>query len=517
MKVSAFGARIFDTSPLIIYVYDIQQQRNIFASQQIAAKLGYSPEQIAELGDQFLATMLHPDDAARVPQLLSRWDTATDDDIFYVEYRIKNVDGNWHWFLGTDAVFERDADGTVCQIIGTALDITPRKEAEEALQKSQAQLLQAQKMEAVGRLAGGIAHDFNNILVPIIGYADLGMMGLSPQDQLYTDLQRVRKAADRASGLTRQILAFSRQQVLDMRILDLNGVLSEFKQLIQRVIGEDIELNTRLTPELYQVKADKVQIEQVLLNLIVNARDAMPQGGKLTIETTNAYLDEEYVKRYADAQPPGHYVELSVNDTGGGMAAETQAQIFEPFFTTKEQGKGSGLGLATVFGIVKQHSGNIWVESEVGIGTTFKIYLPKAEGVISSISNEVIPPSSHFGTETILVVEDEEMVRNLVCQSLVAHGYHIIEAKSPVEALRLATEMSEPIHLLLTDVIMPRLNGPELYQKITVVQPEVKVLYMSGYTDNVIVEQGIPHDGTNFLQKPFTIQALAEKIKSVLQ
>ncbi|MCB0166927.1 MAG: PAS domain S-box protein [Anaerolineae bacterium] len=388
-------------------------------------------------------------------------------------------------------------------------DITRERQLE-------AQLLQSQKMEAIGQLAGGIAHDFNNILVPIIGYVELGMMQLSPNDKLYSDLQRVREAAERAVSLTQQILAFSRKQMLEMRVLDLNGLASEFQQLIQRLIGEDIELQTFLEPALYQVKADKGQIEQVLLNLVVNARDAMPTGGKLSLETANAYLDEAYLKKYTGPQTPGHYAMLAVSDTGNGMDPAIQQQIFEPFFTTKAQGRGTGLGLATVFGIIKQHGGYIWVYSELYKGTTFKIYLPKANETMQT------PPTTHpiagsdYGSETILVVEDEEMVRHLVCETLASHGYKVIEALGPADGLRLAAEQKDIIHLLLTDVIMPNMNGRELYEKMTAFKPDIKVLYMSGYTDNVIVHHGILDEGINFLQKPFTVRMLTRKVKQVL-
>ncbi|MEZ5427747.1 MAG: ATP-binding protein [Pyrinomonadaceae bacterium] len=387
-------------------------------------------------------------------------------------------------------------------------DITERKRLEM-------QLLQTQKMESIGQLAGGIAHDFNNILTPIIGYVELGMKDLEPDDKLYTNLKRVREAAERAAGLTRQILAFSRKQVLEMQVLDISAVVADFEKMIQRLIGEDVEFRTILAPAPYLVKADKGQIEQVLLNLVINARDAMPMGGKLTIETCNAYLDEDYVEKYADSQPPGHYLLLAVSDTGQGMDAETKKHIFEPFFTTKANGKGTGLGLATVFGIVKQHQGNIWIYSEPEKGTTFKIYLPQVEGEVQTPHTTVPEFASNYRTETILVVEDEEIVRNVVCETLRAYGYRIIEAKTPDEGLALAST-KEKIHLLLTDVIMPVMNGRELHQKVAVIQPDIKVLFMSGYTDDVIVHHGILDEGINFLQKPFSVQSLTQKVNQVL-
>jgi PAS domain S-box-containing protein len=394
-------------------------------------------------------------------------------------------------------------------------DITLRKKAEAEKEGFEAQLRHRQKMEAIGTLSGGIAHDFNNILVPIIGYVDLGMMKLSPDDKLYSHLKRIREAAERATDLTRQILAFSRRQVLEMQIIDLNTIVRRFKEMIQHLIREDIELLAFQDPALYQVNADKGQIEQVLMNLVVNARDAMPTGGKLTIETANVYLDEVYVEKYADVQAPGQYVMLAVSDTGLGMDAETRQQIFEPFFTTKQQGKGTGLGLSTVFGIVKQHGGNIWVSSESDKGTTFKIYLPQAEGTVQT-PETTTEPASIYGTETILVVEDEEMVRQLVCETLTAHGYEVLEARGPNDSLRIASEDKTTPCLLLTDVIMPEMNGRDLYEKMAAIQPDIKVLYMSGYIDNVIVHHGTLDEGVNFLQKPFSVQNLTQKVRQVL-
>jgi PAS domain S-box-containing protein len=377
------------------------------------------------------------------------------------------------------------------------------------------QLRQSQKLEAIGRLAGGIAHDFNNLLVPIIGYAQLSQVNLSPESKLYDNLMQIREAAERAAGLIRQLLAFSRQQVLETRALDLNQVIVGFQTMLQRVIGENIELQVFLDPSLDQVQADKGQIEQVLMNLVINARDAMPQGGKLSIETANAFLDEAYVEKYASTLVPGHYAMLAVSDTGLGMNAETLERIFDPFFTTKEGGRGTGLGLATVFGIIKQHQGHIWVYSQPGHGTTFKIGLPQANAIPPTTAPTVTGPISIHGTETVLVVEDEEMVRRFVCETLEAHGYDVIEAKSPTHGLRLAPTRDK-IDLLLTDVVMPEMSGKALYQKLIAIHPSSKVLYMSGYTDDVIVHHGVLDEGIDFLQKPFTIQQLARKVRGAL-
>lgn len=399
--------------------------------------------------------------------------------------------------------------------LSLARDITERKKLEAENKQLTAQFYHAQKMESIGQLAGGIAHDFNNLLVPIIGYIELNLATLDPTSQLYTDLTLVIKAANRAADLTRQIVAFSRQQVLELSLLDLNSVIADFQRMLQRLIGEDIQLQTLLDPDVVPIKADKGQIEQVIMNLAINARDAMPTGGKLTIETTNAFLDETYVKKHTDNLAPGPYVMLSVSDTGSGIDAATQRRIFDPFFTTKAQGQGAGLGLATVFGIIKQHQGHIMVYSKPDHGATFKIYLPKAKDIQQMVDSTSPQPASMFGTETVLVVEDEEMVRKLVCETLEAYGYDVLEAQSPADGLKLASDQST-IHLLVTDVIMPEMNGKALYHQVTALQPNCKVLYMSGYTNNVIVHHGILDEGINFLQKPFTIDNLVRKVRHVL-
>ena len=405
----------------------------------------------------------------------------------------------------------------ICTYCKKVQDIALRKKAEEEKSMLEAQLRHVQKMDAIGLLAGGIAHDFNNLLMPIIGYVELGMMKLSPETELYTDLKRVREATARATDLTRQILAFSRKQVFEMQVIDLNSVVADFKKMVKRLIGEDIDLQVFPELDLYEIKADKGQLEQVLMNLAVNARDAMPAGGKLTIKTANVYLDKAYLKQSAAARPPGLYVMLAVSDTGCGMDAETRQKIFEPFFTTKEKGKGTGLGLSTVFGIIKQHGGCIRVDSEPGRGTTFKIYLPQAEGTAQTREMTTAEPAVLCGMETVLVVEDDELVRQLVCKTLTSCGYNVLEATDPKDALRLASENRETLGLLLTDVIMPGMNGKELYRKTAAIHPDIEVLYMSGYTNDVIAHHGILDEGVNFLQKPFTVQNLTQKVRQVFE
>jgi len=384
----------------------------------------------------------------------------------------------------------------------------------EERQRLEAQYYQSQKMDAIGSLAGGIAHDFNNLLVPIIGYVELAMVKLTANHELYPNLEHVYKAAERAAALTQQILAFSRKQVLDIKPVNLNDIVANFDRMLGRLIGEDIDLQTSLEPSLHLVKVDRSQIEQILMNLAVNARDAMSNGGKLIIETGNVLLDEKYAESYAEVVP-GPYVMIAVSDSGCGMDEETKRRIFEPFYTTKDQGKGTGLGLSTVHGIVKQHGGHIWVYSEPEMGTTFKIYFPQVEEPVQS-EPSIPERASQVGTETVLIVEDEEGVRNLVSGTLESYGYQVLKAENPEEGLQIATTYAATIDLLLTDVIMPGMNGRELYQQVSTIRPQIKVLYMSGYTDSMIVRDGVLEEGTNYLQKPFTIQGLTQKVRMVL-
>ncbi len=382
-------------------------------------------------------------------------------------------------------------------------------------QSLQTQLLQAQKMEAVGRLAGGIAHDFNNLLTAILGASDLLLEDLSVDASGREEVEEIKKAAHRAAALTHQLLAFSRQQVLAPQVLDLNVLVADVEKMLRRLIGEDIELRTMLARDLGAVQADPGQLQQVIMNLAVNARDAMPQGGKLTIETADAELDETYAQEHVPTQA-GRYVMLAVTDTGIGMDANIKAHVFEPFFTTKEKGKGTGLGLATVYGIVKQSGGYIWVYSEPGHGTTFKIYLPRIEGTPPPTAPKPAAPESLRGSETVLLVEDEAAVRNLTRRVLEGYGYAVLTTENGHEALQAAQERQGPIHLLVTDVVMPKMGGRELAQRLAPGRPEMKVLYLSGYTDNAIVHHGVLEPGIAFLQKPFTPQSLARKVREVL-
>jgi two-component system cell cycle sensor histidine kinase/response regulator CckA len=389
-----------------------------------------------------------------------------------------------------------------------------RARAEEALQRSESQLRQAQKMEAVGRLAGGVAHDFNNVLSVILSYAELILRELGDTDPLREDMEEIAKAAERAAGLTHQLLMFSRQQVIAPRVIDLHERLNGLKRMLQRVLGEDVELVVAPPKRPGRVNVDPSHFDQVVMNLVVNARDAMPRGGKLTIETENVALDEEYTKHHLPAKA-GEYVMMAVSDTGIGMTRETMARIFEPFFTTKEIGKGTGLGLSTVFGIVAQSGGHIWVYSEVGTGTSFKVYLPRVDKAVD-VATAQATPASLRGTETILVVEDEDQVRAIVVNILRRQGYHVIPAENAGEALLLCDKRGEAIDLLLTDVVMPHMSGPELAARLKANRPRLRVLCMSGYTDDSIVRHGVLESGVAFVQKPVTPHVLATKVREVL-
>jgi len=405
-------------------------------------------------------------------------------------------------------VAHRYANGEV-QFFSTIMrDLTERR-------KLEGQLYQSQKMEAIGQLAGGVAHDFNNLLTIISGYSEVLLTRLPATDPASGLLEEIHKAGERAAGLTRQLLAFSRKQIIQPKVLDLNTLVSDVGKMLRRMIGEDVTLTTVLAPRLGRVKADPGQIEQVLMNLAVNARDAMPQGGKFAIETANVELDENSIQGRPEVQP-GCYVLLAVSDTGCGMTKETKAHIFEPFFTTKELGKGTGLGLATTYGIVKQSGGYIYVYSEPGHGTTFKIYLPLVEDGVPSGKSHINPKTMPQGSETILLVEDEDAVRSLTRYTLQMQGYVVLEARDGEEALRVAEQHQGQIHLLMTDVVMPRMGGRQVAERLTQAQPALKLLFVSGYTDDAVVRHGVMASEVAFLQKPFTPSALTQKVRDVL-
>ena len=396
-------------------------------------------------------------------------------------------------------------------------EMEERRATEEALRKSEEELRHSQKMEAVGRLAGGVAHDFNNLLTAIIGYAELIATRTSSNSLAKQNAELIRKAGEQAAALTRQLLAFSRKQILQPKVIDLNALVVEMEKLLRRVIGERFDLQSHPDARNGRVKADPSQLEQVVLNLGVNARDAMPRGGKLIIRTENVTLDRKTAPQITASLAPGDYVMLSVTDTGAGMDEETKAHIFEPFFTTKGPGKGTGLGLATVYGIVRQTGGGISVESEPGKGSTFRIYLPRESAPVDISRTLLTPVEKSANFETVLVVEDEDIVRELVCEVLEDQGYNVLRARDGIEALHLAADFDGEIHLLVTDVIMPHMNGHELAVKLAELRPDMKILYVSGYSDNDIGDHGTLDPSHELLQKPFTPQTLARKIREVIR
>jgi PAS domain S-box-containing protein len=475
----------------------------VYSTQALKPTLGYDQ---GELIGRSVFTLVHPDDQPQAEALFRGLFTSAEP-VIRTELRVRHKEGVWRdlEIAGSNHL----EDPIVNAIVINYHDVTDKKRAEAALR-------QAQKVEAIGRLAGGIAHDFNNLLTAILGSTELLLEMLPADHPGREEGQETRKAALRAADLTRQLLAFSRQQVLAPKVLVLNEVVVEMDRLLRRLLGEDVDLRIVLAKDLDPVRADPGQLEQVIVNLAVNARDAMPKGGQLTIETANVVLDAAYTAAHA-VVPAGRYVVLMVSDSGTGMDAETQARIFEPFFTTKERGKGTGLGLATVYGIVKQSGGYIWVYSELAHGTTFKVYLPRVAAPIEPLAAPVAAAAASLrGTETILVVEDQDEVRNLVRRMLQGRGYTVLVAASGQEALPMAEAGSGTIDILVTDVVMPGIGGRELALLLAPSHPTMKVLYLSGYTDESIVHRGLLSPGLAFLQKPFSSDVLARKVREVL-
>jgi PAS domain S-box-containing protein len=475
-----------------------------FINCAITSVTGYEPAEI--IGGNWWRILYPGEEYRQVDQLFEEFNQGRG--VVNYEMMLTTKSGSKRT-ISWNSVNRQNEEGEIIEIIGIGADVTGQRELED-------QLRQSQKMEAVGQLAGGVAHDFNNLLTVINGYSDLLLRKLSLDELMRLNVEEIRKAGERAASLTRQLLAFSRKQVLQPKVLKLNSVVADVDKMLRRLIGEDINLLTVLEPSLGQIKADPGQIEQVILNLAVNARDAMPQGGQLIIETANVYLDDEYARRHISIHP-GRYVMLAVSDTGYGMNAETQERLFEPFFTTKEQGKGTGLGLSTVYGIVKQSGGDIWVYSEVGKGTTIKIYLPRvAEVVESDETRDTAAAELPQGRETVLLAEDEEQVRRIARVILEMNGYHVLEASGGDEALSIYKQHEGQIDLVMTDVVMPQMSGRELAQSLETLQPGIKVLYMSGYTDDAIVRHGLLDQEIAFIQKPFTPEALTYKVREVL-
>jgi len=494
-----------------MWSWEIAADRRIFDGQ-VCALLGLDPAKFGGEAKEFMAAV-HPDDREKIKAAMAR--TIEQSVPYQTEYRAVWPDGSVHDICARGRIVREDS-GRPLRVIGIVWDVTDRKRAEEEKRRMEERLLQSAKMEAVGRLAGGVAHDFNNLLTAIIGYSEFLDARFTDGDPSKREIGEIRKAADRAASLTRQLLAYSRRQVLQPQVIGINSVISEIDPMLRRLIGEHIAFATKLDGALWDVKADPGQMSQVVMNLAINARDAMPDGGKLTIETANATLGEEYHRNH-EVVEPGPYVMLAVSDTGIGMSEETTAHIFEPFFTTKEMGKGTGLGLSTVYGIVKQSKGYIWVYSEPGHGTTFKVYLPRTDEGEALPDKPVSPVEDMRGEKTVLLVEDDEPIRKLAREVLEQNGYAVLSAGDGEEALRVAGEYRGEIHLLLTDVVMPGIGGRELSDRIRALRPAIRIIYMSGYTGNAIADQGVLALGTPFLQKPYSPASLARKVKEVLE
>jgi PAS domain S-box-containing protein len=505
-----FIESVVDTAQTIVLALDTHG-RILRFNRCIEAITGYSARDV--LGKPWFETFLPAGDSKRIQDLFFRAVEGGPLDGKLVN-AILDKSGREHLIEWHNTKLF-DTSGALIGVLATGQDVTEREKAEQEKERLQIQLHQAQKMESIGRLAGGIAHDFNNLLTPMIGYAEMALMDLSPADPLYSDFQEIHEAAERAKTLTGQLLAFGRRQRLEMKLVDLNNIVAAFEKMIQRIIGEDVEVATVLDPNLANIKGDPSQIQQALMNLSINARDAMPHGGRLSLETANVVLDQAYAKERPGVEP-GPHVMLAVSDNGIGMNKETVAKLFEPFFTTKPAGKGTGLGLATVYGIAKQHGGTISVYSEPGHGTTFKIFFPQATDAAQPEKPAETKPRAATGKGAILVVEDDIAVRKLACSILQGHGYTVLEASSSHNALHLAETHDDPIDLLLTDVVMPRVNGKELYRRIAAVRPGIKVLYMSGYTADVIAHHGVLEAEIEFLPKPFTVEGLIGKIAAML-
>jgi PAS domain S-box-containing protein len=489
---------LIERLPLGIY-RTTREGRLLTANAAFARMLGYEGPEALQCVDA-RETYANPEDRTRLLEALAqRDDVAT-------EAQLKRKDGTPVVVrLNVHAV--RGSRGEIECIEGLAEDVTEQRNLE-------AQFRQAQRLEAVGRLAGGVAHDFNNILTAITGYSELLLGELAADDPTRADIEEIRAAAQRAAALTRQLLAFSRKQVLEVKVLDLNAVVRTLDRMLQRLIGEDVRLELALSEELGAVRADPAQMEQVIMNLAVNARDAMPTGGRLTIETGDVVLDRAYARTHRGAEP-GRYVMLALSDTGIGMDEETQAHLFEPFYTTKEQGKGTGLGLATVYGIVKQSGGYVWVYSELGRGTTFKVYLPRVDEPPDAVVRRSTLPAAR-GDETVLLAEDDAPVREALAQALEQKGYRLLRASDGQMALDLARGHPARIALLVTDLVMPGMTGRELALALLAERPDVRVIYMSGYADEAVVRHRVLERGLNYLQKPFAVEDLARKAREVL-
>jgi two-component system, cell cycle sensor histidine kinase and response regulator CckA len=499
-RAHRFGALLEKSSDAISLVDSTGKV--LYSSHAVSPIFGYELEE--RMGESVFE-LVHPEDA---PQVHSAFGKLVQHPFTSVsmQLRYRHKDGSWRWIeaLGTNLLEDSSVQGVVINY----RDVTEQRRLQE-------QLFQAQKMEAIGALAGGVAHDFNNLLTAILGYSDMILEKVASDGALHRYASQIKQAGDRAASLTRQLLAFSRLQVMAPKVLDLNAVVSDMSRMLRRVIGEDIKLHVVSPPDLGRIKADPSQIEQVIMNLAVNARDAMPQGGQLTIHTANETIGETFAEEKIRVQP-GAYVLLEVSDTGCGMDSETRARAFEPFFTTKEKGKGTGLGLSTVYGIIKQSGGYIWLSSEPGKGASFKIYLPSLDEAPSAVTEPEGSACESGGAETVLLVEDENAVRALLRRVLHSKGYRVLEAEGGDQALAICQTYREPIDLILTDIVMPQMSGQDLAYRAGRLHPESKLLYMTGYAGNKIGSAELLEMGGQFIQKPFSGEALAEKVRAVL-
>jgi PAS domain S-box-containing protein len=548
VRLTTFLDSIVENIPAMVFVKDAEDLRYLLFNRGAERLTGRRREDV--LG-QSARTIGLPTEQAAFFEQKDREVLSQREEVDVLEEPVQTGGGERRW-LHTKKIPIPGPDGRAQYLLGISLDITEsklaaealkraheelerrveerttdlvaanaalrqqieqRQRAQDALESVEAQLRQAQKMEAVGRLAGGIAHDFNNLLSVIVGCASM-LAADVPRAEVPQELDEILRAGERAAELTRQLLAFSRQQVRAPTVLSLNEVIGRMDRMLRRVIGEDIELCSVPAPNLDPIEADAGQIEQVIMNLVVNARDAMPEGGRLVLQTANVFVDQAFARTHVGLAP-GPYVMLAVADTGVGIDAATQEKIFEPFFTTKEPGKGTGLGLPTVFGIIKQSGGGIFVESRPGEGTTFRIYIPRSEARAAASRGEAAGPASG-GWETVLLVEDEDQVRALVSRILKRNGYAVLEAARPHDALELASRVDQPIHLLITDVVMPQLNGRQLAERVRALRPDLEILFMSGYSDHLLERDGVLERGLHFLPKPITPAALTSAVRSIL-